>query len=45
MFGFAQALLDHNYSQGLDLQQDYGGGIGFVVLKNPKQELDVKSRC
>ena len=33
---------DHNYSQGLDLQQIYGGGLGYTVLKTPKQELDVK---
>jgi Protein of unknown function, DUF481 len=34
--------LDHNYSQGLDLQQIYGGGLGYTVIKTPKQELDVK---
>jgi hypothetical protein len=33
---------DHNYSQGLDLQQIYGGGLGYTVIKTPKQELDVK---
>jgi len=33
---------DHNYSQGLDLQQLYGGGLGYTVIKTPKQELDVK---
>jgi hypothetical protein len=33
---------DHNYSQGLSLQQSYGGGIGYTVIKEPKQELDVK---
>ncbi len=43
LFTFVQALLDHNYSQGLDLQQDYGGGIGLVVLKSAKQEFDVKA--
>jgi len=36
------AAFDHNYSQGLNLQQIYGGGLGFVVIKRPKQELDVK---
>jgi hypothetical protein len=34
---------DHNYSQSLDLQQIYGGGIGYTVMKTPKQELDVKA--
>lgn len=43
LFGFVQGLFDHNYSQGLDLQQDYGGGLGFVVAKSAKQEFDVKA--
>ncbi len=34
---------DHNYAQSLDLQQVYGAGIGYTVLKRPKQELDVKA--
>jgi hypothetical protein len=42
LFFFGQALFDHNYSQGLNLQQDYGGGIGFVVFKKPNSQLDVK---
>jgi hypothetical protein len=33
---------DHNYSQGLDLQQIYGGGMGYTLIKSPKQELDLK---
>ncbi len=36
------ASFDHNYSQGLSLQQVYGGGIGYTVIKEPKQQLDVK---
>jgi Protein of unknown function, DUF481 len=43
VFVFVQGLLDHNYSQGLDIQQDYGGGLGFVVFKSPTQEFDVKA--
>lgn len=38
-----QVSFDHNYSQNLDLQQIYGGGIGYTVIKTPKQELDVKA--
>ena len=34
---------DHNYSQNLDLQQIYGGGIGWTAIKTPKQELDLKA--
>jgi hypothetical protein len=36
------ASFDHNYSQGLNLQQSYGGGIGYTVIKSPKEQLDVK---
>lgn len=34
---------DHNYSQSLDLQQIYGGGLGYTLIKSPVQELDVKA--
>jgi len=36
-----QAAFDHNFSQGLDLQQLYGIGVGYTAIKEPKQELDV----
>jgi hypothetical protein len=39
--GYASA--DHNYSQGLAVQYVFGGGFGYTVLKDPKQELDVKT--
>jgi hypothetical protein len=42
-FAFAQAAFDHSYSQGLSLQQNYGGGIGLVVIKGANQELDFKA--
>jgi hypothetical protein len=42
-YALAQTSFDHNYAQGLDLQQIYGGGIGWTTLKNAKQELDVKA--
>jgi hypothetical protein len=32
---------DHNYSQGLVLQQKYGGGIGATLFKNKERELDI----
>jgi Protein of unknown function, DUF481 len=38
-----QVAFDHNYSQSLDLQQIYGGGIGYTMIKTPTQELDVKA--
>lgn len=42
---FALGLVSfaHNFSQGLDLQQIYGAGIGYTVLKTPAQELDLKT--
>lgn len=36
-----QAIFDHNFSQGLDLQQLYGFGVGYTAIKNAKQELDL----
>jgi hypothetical protein len=34
---------DHNFSQSLQLQQIYGGGIGYTIIKRPKQTLDLKA--
>lgn len=42
-FALGQMALDHNYSQDLNLQQVYGGGIGWTVRKTPKQEADLKA--
>jgi hypothetical protein len=42
-FVFGQVIYDHNFSQGLDLQQTYGGGYGWVALRNDNEELDLKS--
>ncbi len=43
LFYFGGVSFDHNYSQGLDLQQLYGGGVGWTVLAEPKQQLDLKA--
>ncbi len=32
---------DHNYSQGLVIQQKYGGGIGATLFKKKDAELDI----
>jgi Protein of unknown function, DUF481 len=32
---------DHDYSQGLVLQQIYGGGVGSTLLKRENQQFDV----
>jgi hypothetical protein len=42
LYALVDTSFDHNYSQGLNLQQIYGGGLGFVVVKTPRQELDLK---
>lgn len=44
LFAFGEGVFDHNYSQGLQLQYTLGGGLGFVVYKQPKQELDFKAQ-
>jgi hypothetical protein len=43
VFALVQTALDHNYSQDLNLQQIYGGGFGWTVVKQPKQETDLKA--
>ncbi len=42
-YALAQVAFDHNYSQDLDLQQIYGGGLGWTVLKTPRQVADLKA--
>ncbi|WP_164981475.1 DUF481 domain-containing protein [Silvibacterium dinghuense] len=42
LYALADVSFDHNYSQGLSLQQIYGGGLGFVAYKSPREELDLK---
>jgi Protein of unknown function, DUF481 len=43
IFALVQTAFDHNYAQDLDLQQIYGGGLGWTVLKTDKQEGDLKA--
>lgn len=43
LYGLVGLSYDHNFSQGLDLQQIYGAGIGYTVIKTPVQEFDVKA--
>jgi hypothetical protein len=42
VFAFGQADFDHNFSQGLDLQQAYNVGIGWTAVKTAVHELDLK---
>ena len=43
LFALVQTAFDHNFAQDLDLQQIYGGGLGWTVLKTPHQEADLKA--
>ena len=43
LYALVGTSFDHNFSQGLNLQQIYGGGIGFTAIMDPKQELDLKA--
>jgi hypothetical protein len=42
-FALAATSFDHNFSQNLDLQQIYGGGAGWTVLKTPVEEANLKA--
>jgi hypothetical protein len=42
VYGFVQTALDHNFSQGLKLQSNLGGGIGYTVIKKGNETLDFK---
>jgi hypothetical protein len=42
VYALVDTALDHNYGQGLQFQQVYGGGIGWTAIKGGKQELDLK---
>ena len=42
-YALGHANFNHDFSQGLQLQQVYGGGLGWTVIKQPKQQLDLKA--
>jgi hypothetical protein len=41
-YALGDVAFDHNYSQGLKLQDTFGGGVGWTAIKTAKQELDFK---
>ena len=43
LYGLLNTSFDHNYSQGLQLQQLYGFGLGFTPVSTPLQQLDLKA--
>ena len=42
LYALADLAFDHNFAQGLQLQQIYGGGLGYTAILEPYQELDLK---
>jgi hypothetical protein len=42
VYALASLAFDHNFSQGLDLQQLYGGGIGWSAIHKSNETLDFK---
>ena len=44
VYALGSMAFDHDYAQGLNLQQVYGGGIGWTAIKDAVQELDVKGQ-
>jgi hypothetical protein len=43
LYGLVGTSFDHNFSQGLNLQQIYGVGLGLTLVKTPAQQFDVKA--
>ena len=41
-YAFLQTSFDHNYSQGLDLLSNVGGGVGYTLIKKANETLDFK---
>ncbi len=42
LFVFGSVTFDHNFSQSLELQQAYGGGLGISLLHSATRQLDFK---
>jgi Protein of unknown function, DUF481 len=42
VYALGMMAFDHNFAQNLQLQQIYGGGLGWTVVKTEQQELDLK---
>jgi hypothetical protein len=42
-YALGHTSFDHNFSQGLRLQQLYGLGAGWTPIQNPRQQLDLKA--
>lgn len=43
IYGLVNASADHNFGNGVQLQQAYGAGAGWSVIKTAKNSLDLKA--
>jgi len=43
LFVFGNAQLDHNLAQGLQLQQAYGGGVGWKLIQSAPTQLALRA--
>jgi hypothetical protein len=43
VFGLTNGSADHNFGNGLQLQQSYGAGIGLGILRTPQNDLAVRA--
>ncbi len=43
VFGLVSGSADHNFGNGLELQQAYGAGIGWAILRSPQNDLAVRA--
>jgi Protein of unknown function, DUF481 len=43
VFGLVSGSADHNFGNGLQLQQAYGAGIGWAILRSPQNDLAVRA--
>lgn len=43
LFVFGNAQLDHNLAQGLELQQGYGGGLGWKLIDSAATQLALRA--
>jgi uncharacterized protein DUF481 len=43
LYAFGRAGYDHNFSQGLTLQQTYSGGAGWTIIQKDNETFDLKA--
>jgi hypothetical protein len=43
VFGLVSGSADHNFGNGLELQQAYGAGMGWGILRSPQNDLAVRA--